>query len=178
MKKNISLFICMFFLLSCKKQNNIGVFDSTENAKFLINQANEINMFSDVITDDFINKTINIIKKNNKLEYKSDKIEFLDFFCIQDNSDKKIQDVSNSSFLYNHNYFLITFEIGDIYEYHAFFDLENDISPVYTKTIFLGNNSYGYLKWWKISNNQFQVFNYYVTDIDGNKKYIAFNNRS
>lgn len=76
----------------------------------------------------------------------------------------------NITFLDGHSYYLITFEIGDIYDFDSSFDEERDVNPIYTKTVVLKNNRYGYLKWWKVNDNDFKSFEYSVSDANGNRK--------
>ena len=158
--------IFILTLFSCKK-HDFGRYEF-DHSMDLADQTAGIYGMWNVMADETFNRKLADIENENSFEY--GKIEYLKLFCIQDETENKILDDLNITFLDGHSYYLITFEIGDIYDFDSSFDEERNVNPVYTKTVVLKNNLYGYLKWWKVKDNDFKSFEYSVSDVNGNRK--------
>lgn len=156
--------ILLLTLFSCKK-HDLGKYEFNHSMD-LSNQTIGFYEMWNVMADETVNKKLADIENENS--FVDGKIEYLDLFCIQD--DTQIIDDLNIAFLDGHSYYLVTFEIGDIYDFDTSFDDERNVNPVYTKTVVLKNNRYGYLKWWKVNDNDFKSFEYSVSDVNGNRK--------
>ena len=165
-RKMLAIAIFILTLFSCKKHD----FEKYEfdHSMDLSNQTHGIYEMWNVMADEAVNRKLADIENENSFEGYN--IEYLELFCIQDETENKILDDLNIAFLDGHSYYLITFEIGDIYDFDSSFDEEHDVNPVYTKTVVLKNNCYGYLKWWKVKDNGFKSFEYSVSDANGNRK--------
>lgn len=121
-----------------------------------------------ILADEGVSKKLSYIENENSFERDGDQIEYLETVFVQDETENKILNDLNATFLDGHSYYLITFEIGDIYDFDSSFDEERNVNPAYTKTVVLKNNRYGYLKWWKVNDNNFKIFEYSVLDANGN----------
>ncbi len=157
-----------------KSQYNKRVFaenSKLKSARYFSADFNfEVHEMWNAISDEAVKRQLADIENENSFEDAGDQIEYLELLCVQDATENKVLDDLKITFLDGHLYYLITFEVGDIYDFESSFDGERSLGPAYTKTVVLKNNRYGYLKWWKVDDNKFEIFEYSVSDINGNIK--------
>lgn len=167
-KESLAIAMLVFTLFSCKR-HDLGKYEFGRSMDLSNQMLGNYGMWN-VMADEAVGRKLADIENETSFEHSGNQIEYMELFCIQDETENKIIDDLNITFLDGHLYYLITFEIGDIYDFAASFDGVRDVNPAYTKTVVLKNNRYGYLKWWKVNDNGFKSFEYCVSDANGNRK--------
>lgn len=171
-RQSLATTILIFALFSCKK-HDLGKYEFNYSADLpnqSVGESVEVHKMWNAMSDEAVKRKLADIENENSFEDAGDQIEYLELLCVQDATENKILDDLEITFLDGHLYYLITFEVGDIYDFDSSFDGERSLGPAYTKTVVLKNNRYGYLKWWKVNDNKFKIFEYSVSDVNGNIK--------